>query len=168
MTKLTMRNKCTSFAGHFDGHANAWVLCCSDCLMQHGPGLHWKHLDNAIMQLLAPYCPSGRLGNSKQNSNLKIHILCWPIWWPWQCAGKLPCALPNGAGPGLHKKPLDAAIGRVFAPIGAIGHSNTDFFYVFPQFFLFFCDQFIENKHKAKGWPLITIGVWHIELMGSI
>ena len=36
------------------------------------PGLHWKPLDAAIGQLLAPYCLGGRQGNSKQNNN----VLC--------------------------------------------------------------------------------------------
>jgi hypothetical protein len=31
------------------------------------PGLPQKPLDSAIKQLLAPYCPSGYQGNSKQN-----------------------------------------------------------------------------------------------------
>jgi hypothetical protein len=35
MKKLMMRNKCTFFAGHFDGHADAWVQGCSYCPMQH-------------------------------------------------------------------------------------------------------------------------------------
>jgi hypothetical protein len=35
------------------------------------PGLLWKPLDAAIGQLLAPYCPSGCQGNSKQNDNKK-------------------------------------------------------------------------------------------------
>ncbi len=34
--------------------------------------------------------------------------------------------------------------------------------------FEFFHDRLIEKEHKAKGWLLLTIGVWHIELMGSI
>ena len=36
------------------------------------PGLHWKPLDAAIRQLLAPYCLGGRQGNSKQKNN----VLC--------------------------------------------------------------------------------------------
>jgi hypothetical protein len=31
-------NKCISVTVHFDGHADAWVQCCSYCLMQH---VHW-------------------------------------------------------------------------------------------------------------------------------
>jgi hypothetical protein len=34
MTKTTTRNKCTSFAGLFDGHADAWMQCCLYPLMQ--------------------------------------------------------------------------------------------------------------------------------------
>jgi hypothetical protein len=35
------------------------------------PGLHRKPLDAAIGQLLTPYCPGGRRGDSKQNNNEK-------------------------------------------------------------------------------------------------
>jgi hypothetical protein len=38
MTKLMMRNKCTSFAGYFVGHADAWVQGCLYCPMQHVHG----------------------------------------------------------------------------------------------------------------------------------
>jgi hypothetical protein len=43
------------------------------------PGLSRKPLDNAIGQLLAPYPPSGRQGNSKQNNDKKMDQLCWPF-----------------------------------------------------------------------------------------
>ena len=36
--------------------------------------------------------------------------------WPWQCSGTTQGASPQEAHPGLHSKPLDAAIGRVHAP----------------------------------------------------
>jgi hypothetical protein len=36
------------------------------------PGLPRKPLDAAIGRLLAPYCPSGRKGNSKQNNDKKM------------------------------------------------------------------------------------------------
>ena len=35
------------------------------------PGLHWKPLDAAIKQLLAPNRPGGHQGNSKQNNDVK-------------------------------------------------------------------------------------------------
>jgi hypothetical protein len=31
-------NKCTSIAGNFDGHADAWVQCCLYCPIQHVQG----------------------------------------------------------------------------------------------------------------------------------
>jgi hypothetical protein len=33
-----IKNKCSYVAGHFDGHADAWVQCCSYCPMQHVQG----------------------------------------------------------------------------------------------------------------------------------
>ena len=35
--------------------------------------------------------------------------------WPWRCSGTTLGAFPDGAHPGLHSKPMDAAIGRVLA-----------------------------------------------------
>ena len=32
--------------------------------------------------------------------------------WPWRCSGMTRGTLPDKAHPGLHSKPLDAAIGR--------------------------------------------------------
>ncbi len=40
-------------------------------------------------------------------------------------------ASPNGWGPGLHWKWLDATIGQVLRPIDAIGHAYAVFFQVF-------------------------------------
>jgi hypothetical protein len=38
------------------------------------------------------------------------------FWWPWRCSGMTRGTSPNKAHPGLHSKPLDAAIGWVPAP----------------------------------------------------
>ncbi len=46
----------------------------------------------------------------------KIHVKCWQFQWPCGYAGAMWGALPNGAHPWLHAKPLDAAIGRVPMP----------------------------------------------------
>ncbi len=43
------------------------------------PGLPQKPLDAAIGQLLSPYCPGGRKGDSKQNNDEKMGQLCWPF-----------------------------------------------------------------------------------------
>ncbi len=42
--KAAVTNKCTSFAGHFDGHDDAPVQCQAHCLMEHIQGFtrsHW-------------------------------------------------------------------------------------------------------------------------------
>jgi hypothetical protein len=46
-------------------------------------------------------------------------------------AGMIPRLLPDRGGPGLHKKPLYAAIGQVLWPMEAIGHANTGIVNVF-------------------------------------
>jgi len=36
--------------------------------------------------------------------------------WPWRCSGTTRGVSPDGAHPGLHLMPLDAAIGQALAP----------------------------------------------------
>jgi hypothetical protein len=79
MTKLTMTNKCTSFAGRFNGHGGAPEQYRWHGLMGHVPGLLWKPLDAGIGQLLTPYYPSSRQGNRQTNNNQQIHINSWPF-----------------------------------------------------------------------------------------
>ena len=45
----------------------------------------------------------------------KIHEVCRPFWWPCGCAGAMRHTLPDRARPGLHREPLDVAIGLLFA-----------------------------------------------------
>ena len=63
-------NKCTSIAGHFDGHAEAlkqfmWHHRMDDVRC---PGPYRKPLDAAIGRLLAPHCSRGCQGDSKQTT----------------------------------------------------------------------------------------------------
>ena len=58
-----------------------------------------------------------RLCMTKNWQQESTHLLCGPFRWPWCRPGDtMPSALPDGAHPELHWKPLDAAIGWVFAP----------------------------------------------------
>ncbi len=107
--KATMTNKCTSSAGRFDGHGGVPEQYKRHCLR--------KPLDAGIGWLLALYCPSGHQGNRQTNNNQQMHLKRWLNWWPWQCAGTVPCILPNGGGLGLCKMPLNTTIGRVLRPI---------------------------------------------------
>jgi hypothetical protein len=43
MTKLTMTNKCTLSAGHFDGHGGAPEQSRQHCLMRHVQGYSGSH-----------------------------------------------------------------------------------------------------------------------------
>ncbi len=85
--------------------------CAMQCASPNAacPGLLWIPLEAAIGQLLAPYCPNGCRGNSKQNSDNKMCQRCWPFWWPWRCAGAIPRALPNLGGPELSVEVLIVA-----------------------------------------------------------
>ena len=123
------------------------------------PGLHRKPLDAATEWLLAPYSPTAAR-KKIQNKGEQIHPLCWPCWWPLQCSVTIPHTSPIVGGTWLHKKPLVATIGQVFAPIASIGHA-----------YRVFCSKFhcqhVEKGHEAKGWSLLTIGVWHVKMMKS-
>ncbi len=121
-----------------------WTRWCAGALQIASPdaavpGLPRKPLDTAIGQLLAPYCPSGHQGNSKWHDDKKMDQLCWPFWWLRSCAGTIPRALPDGGGPGLWQKPLDAAIGWVLRPIDAIGHACASLF------------EFLIITHKRRS-----------------
>ncbi len=95
------------------------------------PGLLRKPLDTGIGRLLAPYCPRSRQGNRQTNNNQQMTLKKWPNWWPWWCAGTLPCTSPNGGGFGHSKMPLNATNGQVLRLIMTIGHTCIVFFWCF-------------------------------------
>ncbi len=57
-----------------------WPWRCDGAILrssadEQGPGLSYKPLNAAIGQLLAPYRPGGRQGDSKQNEDVKcVHF----------------------------------------------------------------------------------------------
>ena len=54
--------------------------------------------------------------NKRGGDSKKMYLRCWPLQWSWRCNGAIQTTSPNVACPGLHWKPLDAAIGRLLAP----------------------------------------------------
>jgi hypothetical protein len=59
----------------------------------------------------------------------QMHLGCEPFWQPSWCAGTIPRASPDGGGPWLTRKPLDAATGWVFTlyfPSGRQGGSKRN------------------------------------------
>jgi hypothetical protein len=116
-----------------------------------GPGLHLKPLDATIGRLITLYRPSGLTGLHEKKQR-KMHDVCWPFRWPWRCADTALRTSLDGGGPGLLRKPLVAATGRVLWPIGAIGHAKAGFF-------RFFRRRPAEKGARVTSRPLITIGV---------
>ena len=55
--------------------------------------------------------PSKKAGDDKW-----MHLRCRPFWWPCGGIEVVHATSPDAAWPGLHWKPLDAAIGRLLAP----------------------------------------------------
>ena len=73
--KLTAASNCVSDVHHFDGHVEGVeaIAIHVASLDAAYPGLlHHKLLDAAIGQILAPYWPGGRQGNSKQNNDVYV------------------------------------------------------------------------------------------------
>ncbi len=58
-------------------------------------------------------------------------LKAWPFWWPWWCAGMILRASPNRVGPGLQRKPLVNATGRVLRAIVGNRTKKRQFFQVF-------------------------------------
>ena len=54
--------------------------------------------------------------SEKGGGDKRMHLRCCSF--RWLCGGieAIHAALPNAACPGLHRKPLDAAIGQLLAP----------------------------------------------------
>ena len=61
--------------------------------------------------VLATITPS-----KKGGGNERIHLHCRPFWWPCRGVEAIHAASPDEACPGLHRKPLGAAIGQLLAP----------------------------------------------------
>ncbi len=59
-------NKCTSFAGHFDGPADAPWQCQVHCPMEDVQGFGRSHWIIAIGQVSAVYCPGSCRGHMQK------------------------------------------------------------------------------------------------------
>ena len=75
------------------------------------------------------------LGNNESTTTKNNKANRWQFRLPCRCGGTMRGTSPNEAHPGLHSKPLDAAIGRVPAPYRPDGrhgrrirtkHTNTN------------------------------------------
>ncbi len=64
-----------------------------------------------------------------------------PFRWPWRCADAIQSASPDAACPGLHQKPLNAAIGRLLAPYRPGGRQGNN-----------------QQNNDVLMYPLTTIG----------
>ncbi len=56
-----------------------------------------------------------------------MQLIRWPLRWPCGSEGTVPSASPSEAGLGLPEIPLDAAIGRLFAPYRPSGRHGHRF-----------------------------------------
>ncbi len=118
-----------------------WYAVCiawwrwSRALLEATGRRHWASICS-----VSPRWPPGSQAKKQQ---WNIHLICWQSWWPWWCAGTIPHALPDRGGSGLQRKPLDAAIGQVFAPIGAIRHG-----------YIIFC-VFSWSTCEEKAWGYV-------------
>ncbi len=106
---------------------------------------HW-----AITCSILPRRLLGQQANKQQSTNTPSLLA---ILRPQRCAGTILCALPDGEGPGLLCKPLDATIGKVLQLIDAIGHAYAVFLQVFSSST---CKKWSQIESKA---PVFNRGI---------
>jgi hypothetical protein len=68
MTKSTMTNKCTSSAGHFDGHGGVPEQYRWHCLMQHVQGYSRSHWAPQLGNYLLRIAPVAARATGKQTT----------------------------------------------------------------------------------------------------
>jgi hypothetical protein len=70
--------KCTSVMAHFDGLADALVLCGVDCLMQHVQGYSKSYWTLPLGNYFLHIAPAAT-GATANKTTMIIHHLCWPV-----------------------------------------------------------------------------------------
>ena len=94
-----------------------------------------------------------------------MYLRCRSFWWPCGCIGVMHMVLPDAAQPGLHRKPLDAAIRQLLAlycPGGHQGNSqqnNDDKIHplCWPFWWPLQCNSMIPRA-SPDGWsPLLYV-----------
>ena len=108
----------------------------------------------ATTRSVSPRRPPGQQ-STQQKWNM--YPLCWLFRWPSRCGGTIPRIWPDGGGSWLSLKPPNAAIGRALTPIG-INRTCLPLFQGYIS---------SSNRWKRARVALITIGMWHINLMRS-
>jgi len=140
--KSMMTNECTSVRPRSTAALKRW--CNAAYINQwrgsraspEGTGRrHWASICTVL--------PQRTTGFAFRKKMTKKHLICRPFCWLWRCASKIPSTSPDGWGPGLLRKPLVAATGRVLRPIESIGHAKADFF----RFFFI-----VDPLKKGLGW----------------
>ncbi len=87
--------------------------------------------------------------DNKINNDIKMHLHCSPFRRPCRCAGAIQMALPDGACPGLLRKPLYAGIEQLLAPYcpsGRQGNRQTN------------NNQQMTLKRWPNWWPWRCVG----------
>jgi hypothetical protein len=86
MTKLVMTSKCISIAAHFEGLANALVLCGVHCLMQHVQGYSRSHWTPPLGNYLLRNAPAA----SEATANKITMTKCDHFAGRFDCCGGAP------------------------------------------------------------------------------
>jgi hypothetical protein len=81
-----------------------------------------------------------------------MQLIRWPFPWPCGSDGTVPSASPSTAGLGLPEMPLDATIGRVFAPYRPSGRHGHRFRRK-KSSFVFEKSLFEASIQKARNGP---------------
>ena len=159
--EATMMNKCTSVVGHFYGHSGALEQYRWHCPMRHVhgyPGSHWM-LPSGNDYSLRIIPVAARATINKMTIKQYFHFA-------GHFAGHCDAAVryhPHCWIEEVH----DFTRSHWMPPLGNTYSDKHQLDIPAPVVCGIFHRQIVEKGHTAKGWPPITIGVWHIKMMTS-
>ena len=121
----------------FDGRADAPVRCHLHRPVEGNHGYPGSHLKPPLGKYSHPIAPADDRVRMQTKKTMKKHHTCRSFCWPWRCTGTIPSAWPDGGGPGLLRKQLVAATGRVGTSTIAADRMNwSRKSRFFPSFFI--------------------------------
>ena len=151
-----MTNKCTSIAGHFDGHAKALKQYMRHCPMQHVHDYTGSHYMPPLGNYLLHIAPVAARATANKTIITNVPTLLGVLMAVTVQRYNTVCIDQWRRFMAF----LKATKRRHWASACSDSINWTHQRRLFLTFHR-------EKGHKVKEWPLITIGVWHIKLMRS-
>ncbi len=149
-------SKCTSSAGHFDGHGGALVQYKAHFLMQHVQGYTRSHWMLPLGNHLLLIAPAAARVTAKETKTKTYTYFAGHFDGhgnaPVHCGAHSPMEEVQGFTRSHQTLPL----GEYYVQL----HKRDIHT---PVYIHGFNCQHIENGHEAKGWTQLKIGVLHIK-----